>query len=78
MRHWVTLHGVALNVDPDLSHFAGIVPCGVQEQRYGVTSLADLGHIVSMPEVDMAMRREFEALFGATATQAAETVRADS
>jgi len=66
VRHWVTLHGVALNIDPDLSHFAGIVPCGVQEQRYGVTSFADLGHIVSMAEVDMAMRRTFEELFGAT------------
>jgi lipoyl(octanoyl) transferase len=66
VRHWVTLHGVALNVDPDLSHFAGIVPCGVQEQRYGVTSFADLGHIVSMAEVDMPMRRAFEELFGPT------------
>jgi len=66
VRHWVTLHGVALNVDPDLSHFAGIVPCGVHEQRYGVTSLADLGHIVSMPEVDIALRRAFEEQFGPT------------
>ena len=44
VKQWVTLHGMALNVEPDLSHFSGIVPCGVQEQRYGVTSLADLGH----------------------------------
>jgi lipoyl(octanoyl) transferase len=66
VTRWVTLHGIALNVDPDLSHFGGIVPCGVQERRYGVTSLADLGHIVSMPEVDMVLRREFEPLFGAT------------
>jgi lipoyl(octanoyl) transferase len=65
VSHWVTLHGIALNVDPDLSHFAGIVPCGVSEQRYGVTSLADLGIPVSLPEVDMVLRREFEALFGA-------------
>ena len=43
VQHWVTLHGMALNVAPDLAHFAGIVPCGVSEQRYGVTSLADLG-----------------------------------
>jgi lipoyl(octanoyl) transferase len=63
----VTLHGIALNIDPDLSHFAGIVPCGVQETRYGVTSFADLGHLVSMPEVDAVMRREFEPLFGPTA-----------
>ena len=67
VKQWVTLHGIALNVEPDLSHFSGIVPCGVQENRYGVTSLADLGHLVSMPEVDMAMRRAFEELFGKTA-----------
>jgi len=66
VTQWVTLHGMALNVAPDLSHFSGIVPCGVNEQRYGVTSLADLGIQVSMPEVDIALRREFEALFGAT------------
>ena len=69
VTQWVTLHGIALNVEPDLSHFSGIVPCGVSEQRYGVTSLADLGIPVSMPEVDMVLRREFEALFGATADQ---------
>jgi lipoyl(octanoyl) transferase len=67
IRHWVTLHGIALNVEPNLSHFSGIVPCGVSEQRYGVTSLADLGLPVSMAEVDMMLRREFEALFGPTA-----------
>jgi lipoyl(octanoyl) transferase len=66
VRHWVSLHGIALNVAPDLSHFSGIVPCGVSEPRYGVTSLADLGLLVSMAEVDMALRAEFEALFGAT------------
>ncbi len=62
----MTLHGFALNVEPDLSHFSGIVPCGVSEARYGVTSLADLGHTVTMPEVDMALRAAFEPLFGAT------------
>jgi lipoyl(octanoyl) transferase len=66
VRHWVTLHGVALNVEPDLTHFSGIVPCGVHESRYGVTSLADLGHVVSMAEVDMAMRAAFEEMFGPT------------
>jgi len=66
VSRWVTLHGMALNVEPDLSHFAGIVPCGVREQRYGVTSLADLGIPVSMAEVDTTLRREFEALFGPT------------
>src|SRR5471030_2340 len=69
LSHWVTLHGLAINVDPNLTHFAGIVPCGVNEQRYGVTSLVDLGLPVTMPEVDMILRREFEALFGATADQ---------
>jgi lipoyl(octanoyl) transferase len=67
VRQWVTLHGFALNVDPDLSHFAGIVPCGVVEPRYGVTSLADLGITVTMPEVDMALRAAFVPLFGAVA-----------
>jgi lipoyl(octanoyl) transferase len=70
VKQWVTLHGMALNVEPELSHFAGIVPCGVSERRYGVTSLADLGIPVSMPEVDMVLRREFEALFGTTADHA--------
>jgi len=64
VRQWVTLHGMALNVDPDLSHFSAIVPCGVSEKRYGVTSLADLGIPISMAEVDMVLRREFEQLFG--------------
>jgi lipoyl(octanoyl) transferase len=66
IKRWVTLHGVALNVDCDLSHFAGIVPCGVNEPRYGVTSLADLGVRRSMAEIDAVLRREFEPLFGPT------------
>ena len=64
IKRWVTLHGLALNVEPNLSHFSGIVPCGVSDQRYGVTSLVDLGHIVTMDEVDAVMRREFGDLFG--------------
>jgi len=67
VQRWVTLHGFALNVAPELSHFSGIVPCGVADRRYGVTSLADLGLTVSMPEVDRALRAAFEPLFGATA-----------
>jgi lipoyl(octanoyl) transferase len=67
VRQWVTLHGFALNVDPDLSHFSGIVPCGVAELRYGITSLADFGRTVTMPEVDMALRAAFTPLFGAIA-----------
>ena len=73
VSHWVTLHGMALNVAPDLSHFSGIVPCGVSEACYGVTSLADLGILVTMPEVDRVLRREFEALFGATDHTVAST-----
>jgi len=64
LKRWVSLHGIALNVDPDLTHFTGIVPCGVVDPRYGVASLADLGHTVSMAEVDMALRHAFEDLFG--------------
>jgi lipoyl(octanoyl) transferase len=63
IKRWVSLHGVALNIDCDLSHYAGIVPCGVREPRYGVTSLADLGRAVTLAEVDAVLRREFEPLF---------------
>jgi lipoyl(octanoyl) transferase len=68
VKRWVSLHGLALNVDPDLSHFSGIVSCGVSDARYGVTSLVDLGLLVSLPEVDMILRQEFEPLFGAIAS----------
>jgi lipoyl(octanoyl) transferase len=64
VQRWVTLHGFALNVAPDLSHFSGIVPCGVSEPRYGVTSLADLSCTASMADVDRALRAEFTGLFG--------------
>ena len=64
LRRWVSLHGIALNVDCDLAHFSDIVPCGVSDRRCGVTSLADLGIPVSMAEVDMMLRKEFEPLFG--------------
>src|SRR6516165_8369881 len=67
VQRWVTLHGFALNVAPDLSHFAGIVPCGVSDARYGVTSLAELGCSVSLSEADAALRAEFTPLFGAAA-----------
>ena len=67
IKRWVTLHGVALNVDCDLSHYAGIVPCGVCDPRYGLTSLADLGRAVTLTEIDVALRREFEHLFGPVA-----------
>lgn len=64
LRRWVSFHGFALNVAPDLEHFSGIVPCGIRE--YGVTSLEDLGLLVSMPEVDMLLRQAFEEVFGPT------------
>ncbi|MBN8998288.1 MAG: lipoyl(octanoyl) transferase LipB [Rhizobiales bacterium] len=64
VRRWVSFHGVAINVEPDLAHFSGIVPCGVR--GHGVTSLADLGRMVSMPEFDAVLRREFERQFGPT------------
>ena len=64
VRQWVTLHGMALNVAPNLSHFSGIVPCGVSETRFGVTSLADLKVRASMADVDAVLRREFDRLFG--------------
>jgi lipoyl(octanoyl) transferase len=64
LKRWVSLHGIAINVKCELSHFSGIVACGVSDPRYGVTSLGDLGRAASMAEVDTALRREFEALFG--------------
>ena len=64
VRRWVTFHGVSINVEPDLSHFSGIVPCGVRE--HGVTSLLDLGLPVAMADVDVAMKQSFTRVFGPT------------
>ena len=64
LRKWVSFHGISLNVEPDLSHFTGIVPCGIS--GHGVTSLVDLGQIVTLPELDMALRAAFEEIFGET------------
>jgi len=61
VRRWVSYHGVALNVDPDLAHFSGIVPCGVRE--HGVTSLVDLGRPVTLADADVALRETFGAIF---------------
>jgi lipoyl(octanoyl) transferase len=69
---WVTTHGIALNVAPDLSHFGGIVPCGIADR--GVTSLEDLGHLVSMLEVDTALRTAFERRFGPTVLHTPESL----
>ena len=63
LRRWVSFHGVSINVDPDLSHYAGIVPCGIA--GHGVTSLADLGLPVTMADLDLALRGRFEATLGA-------------
>jgi lipoyl(octanoyl) transferase len=76
VKRWVSLHGVSLNVDPDLSHFGGIVPCGVGDPRFGVTSFLDLGYVVSLPEVDMALRDAFEDVFGPVRMEAPEAPEA--
>ncbi len=64
VRRWVSFHGISLNVEPDLAHFDGIVPCGVT--RHGVTSLVDLGLPVTMDDVDVSLRASFERIFGPT------------
>jgi lipoyl(octanoyl) transferase len=69
VRRWVTFHGISLNVEPDLTHFSGIVPCGVRGQ--GVTSLVDLGLPVTMSEADSTLRASFERVFGETVDRAA-------
>jgi lipoyl(octanoyl) transferase len=67
VRRWVSFHGVALNVTPDLSHFRGIVPCGISDPHLGITSLRDLNALATMGEVDAALRATFEPIFGKTA-----------
>ena len=64
VRKWVSFHGISLNVEPDLGHFTGIVPCGINE--HGVTSLVDLGVAATMDEADEALRASFRRVFGAT------------
>jgi lipoyl(octanoyl) transferase len=64
VRHWVTYHGVAINLCPELSHFEGIVPCGIAEPNLGVTSLAELGAAATMDDVDRALRATFGEVFG--------------
>ena len=63
LRRWVSFHGISLNVEPDLAHFDGIVPCGLRE--HGVTSLVDLGLLVTLDEADAALKSNFEKIFGA-------------
>jgi lipoyl(octanoyl) transferase len=74
LRRWVSFHGIAINVEPDLSHFSAIVPCGVADPRYGVTSLVDLGHPVGLTDVDIALRQAFEDVFGASNARLLEAV----
>jgi lipoyl(octanoyl) transferase len=66
LRRWVSFHGISVNVDPDLTHFAGIVPCGIADGHLGVTSLVDLGQLVTLPEFDVALRAAFADVFGPT------------
>ena len=66
LRRWVTFHGISINVEPDLGHFDAIVPCGIVDPRYGVTSLVDLGLPVTMADVDIALRGAFGEVFGST------------
>ena len=64
LRRWVSFHGISINVEPDLTHFEAIVPCGVVDPRYGVTSLADLGLTLTTADVDIALRQAFGEVFG--------------
>ena len=64
LRKWISFHGISINVEPDLEHFSGIIPCGIAE--HGVTSLVDLGLPVTMADLDVALRREFDGIFSAT------------
>ncbi|MDP2355728.1 MAG: lipoyl(octanoyl) transferase LipB [Beijerinckiaceae bacterium] len=72
LRRWVSFHGISINVEPDLSHFGAIVPCGVVDPRYGVTSLADLGLPVTTEDVDIALRQAFGEVFGSAKTRLPE------
>lgn len=70
VRHWVSYHGIAINVDPDLEHFSGIVPCGVRD--HGVTSLRDLGIQATMQDVDAALKHEWAGVFGSQESQVSD------
>ena len=74
LRRWVSFHGIAINVEPDLQHFSGIVPCGVADR--GVTSLVDLGLPVTMADLDVALKSAFTEIFGAAQEMQAETRKA--
>jgi len=70
LKRWVSFHGISLNVEPDLTHFGGITPCGISEDGLGVTSLVDLGYPVGMDEADAALKTAFENIFGSHAEPA--------
>ena len=72
LRRWVSFHGISINVEPDLAHFDAIVPCGVADPRYGVTSLADLGQFATMADVHIALRQAFAEVFGPVKTRLPE------
>jgi lipoyl(octanoyl) transferase len=74
LRRWVSFHGIAINVEPNLSHFSGIVPCGVTD--HGVTSLVDLGLPVSMADLDLALKQAFEEVFGPASAPSEGLLRA--
>ena len=76
VRKWVSFHGISLNVEPDLGHFTGIVPCGIAE--HGVTSLVDLGVLATMDEADAALKSGFQRVFGATAVAMPPAIEARS
>ena len=72
LRRWVSFHGISINVEPDLAHFDAIVPCGVADPRYGVTSLANLGQLATMADVHIALRQAFAEVFGPVKTRLPE------
>jgi lipoyl(octanoyl) transferase len=72
LRRWVSFHGISINVEPDLTHFEAIVPCGVVDPRYGVTSLADLGLTLTTADVDIALRQAFCEVFGSAESRLPE------
>ena len=74
LKRWVSFHGISINVEPELAHFDAIVPCGVTDPRYGVTSLADLGLTATMADVDIALRQGFEEVFGAVQARLPEAI----
>jgi lipoyl(octanoyl) transferase len=75
VRRWVTFHGISINVEPDLEHFSGIVPCGISGAGYGVTSLVDLGLPVTMTDLDLALKETFPEVFGAALAPWKESAR---